>query len=243
MRRDVRGAGRGGCDGRALGVPSVHAVTTLQTASADGATAARSVASDLADASSERGADAIRERIREILESPQFAQRDDRFQRWLRDLLESIFGVHGSTASTLASVLVWTFLACAVVLLVVAVARAMPRRTPVEAEPVELARDERIGDLRRRARAAEAAGDLVLALRLYFTALVVALGERGDLDYRDAWTNRELLERGQPGPRATALLEPLVPALDRHSFGGEPATRDDVARLAALLDQVGGARA
>lgn len=196
-------------------------------------------------ASTDRDAHAVRERIQEILGNPQFGARDDWLQRWIGEFLESLLGIDPQAASAVTSVLVWTFLTCSLVVLVLAVMRALrSRAAPASEDPASSsAREERVAVLRERARAAEKAGDLVLALRLYFTALVVALGEHGDLEYRDAWTNRELLERGKPGPRADALLRPLVPALDRHSFGGEPATRDDVARLAALLDSVGGARA
>jgi hypothetical protein len=81
-------------------------------------------------------------------------------------------------------------------------------------------------------------------MRLEFTALVVGLGQRGDLEYREAFTNRELLERGRPGAEAERMLRPLVPELDRKSFGGEPAAPGDVARIAALCDRwLGAARA
>ena len=92
--------------------------------------------------------------------------------------------------------------------------------------PEEVA--HRVAELRREARAAEGAGDWIRALRLYFFATVVGLGERGDLDYRDAWTNRELFERGQPSPETRERLGPLVSELDRHSFGGRPT---DAARV------------
>ena len=55
---------------------------------------------------------------------------------------------------------------------------------------------ERVLALRAAARTARAEGDVRLALRQLFLALFLGLGERGDLRYHDAWTNRELLRRG-----------------------------------------------
>jgi hypothetical protein len=104
-------------------------------------------------------------------------------------------------------------------------------------------RAHRVARLRAEARAADARGEHVLALRLEFTALVCGLGERGDLEYRDAFTNRELLERGRPGREAEALLRPLVPELDAKSFGGEPASHADFLALSALCDRLVGVSA
>jgi len=93
---------------------------------------------------------------------------------------------------------------------------------------------QRVQQLRRRAREARAAGDLPLALRLTFFALVVGLGRRGNLEYRDAWTNRELLARGRPSSDVSSLLSPLVEELDRKMFGHDETTEADVERLEAL---------
>lgn len=91
--------------------------------------------------------------------------------------------------------------------------------------------------LLEEARAARDAGDLVRALRLAFFALVVGLGRRGDLEYRDAWTNRELLERGAPSSEVRARLAPLVDELDAKGFGRQPTRREDVERLVALCER------
>ncbi|HZO10199.1 MAG TPA: DUF4129 domain-containing protein, partial [Myxococcota bacterium] len=84
---------------------------------------------------------------------------------------------------------------------------------------------------------AAARGDRVAALRLLFRALVLGLSQRGELEYRDAWTNRELLERGAPPRDVAPVLAALVPRLDAQSFGHEPAVAEDVERLAALCDR------
>jgi hypothetical protein len=95
----------------------------------------------------------------------------------------------------------------------------------------------RIRELLLDAAAARSAGHLKRALRLYFFALLVGLGERGDLRYHDAWTNRELLHRGRPEPPVRELLEPLVGALEGKEFGREPVRDEDVEELRALCER------
>ncbi len=198
---------------------------------------------------------AVRTAIDEILGGPEFRSSESLFARiidWVGDLLSNLFpegALDKATLSGLAQALVWIVLAALVALVVWAIVRAEPWKRArnnlgdAAADP-EVERAQRVADLRSRARAANARGEHVLALRLEFTALVVGLGERGDLEYRDAFTNRELLERGKPGRDAEALLRPIVPALDRKSFGGEPATSDDFDRLSSLCDRLlAGARA
>lgn len=115
-------------------------------------------------------------------------------------------------------------------------ARRARRRGPTDEEALRLA--QRVVELRERAAAAQRAGELTLALRLYFFALVVGLGEQGELAYNDAWTNRELLDRGEPGTEVAQLLRPLVGELDAHSFGRVPTGPAEVARFAALCERL-----
>jgi len=91
--------------------------------------------------------------------------------------------------------------------------------------------------LRRQARAAREAGDRRRALRLSLFALGVGRGARGNLLYRDAWTNRELLRRGEPGRETRLLLSPLVDELEAKDFGREPTTDADLDRLESLCDE------
>lgn len=183
----------------------------------------------------------VRERVEEILARPEFRRASGRdwiedVIGWLADLFD--FAPREETLSLfLGAVEVLLVLLAGALLfwLLLHLGREMRRaRGAVPTEARDLARARRVDALRREARAAEGRGDGIEALRLYFFALVVGLGERGDLEYRDAWTNRELLERGDPSPRVEQQLAPLVAALDAHSFGRVPAGERDVRRFSDL---------
>jgi hypothetical protein len=105
------------------------------------------------------------------------------------------------------------------------------------------ARRRRVQELRERARAAEAAGDLALALRLELFAIVVALGENGELEFRPAWTNRELCARGNPAPVLAERLLGVLDELDPLTWGPETAQPADLARLRALATELGAGEA
>ena len=187
----------------------------------------------------------VRETIDRILAEKEFrpkrglgawiAEQFENLVRWI----EKLFGFHGEGSAR--AVLV-TFLILAAVLLGWAFARSLARRRPVSAalEPARTAdrRAATVAALRAAAREAAARGDHLAALRLAFRALVVGLSERGELAYRDAWTNRELLDRGAPRREVLPLLAALVPRLDAQSFGREPATPEDFARIDALCDRL-----
>lgn len=195
-------------------------------------------------------AEKVRATIDEILSRPEFQEQSAFFQHWLdnvvdwvKRVLSEFFGISLHSAGTLFAYLVYGGLGIALGWIVWRII-VLRRRRAATAESASAALDpqavrhERVVDLRRRARSARSAGENVLALRLYFTAMVIGLGERGDLEYRDAWTNRELLERGEPNAIAERALAPLVPPLDRKSFGGEVATDEDVRAMAGLVDDL-----
>ena len=115
------------------------------------------------------------------------------------------------------------------------VADALRRAGPgVPGEPSGAPVAERVRELRLAADRARAAGEYRLALRHQLFALILGLGGRGDLEYRDGWTNRELLRRGRPSDAASRLLAPLVDELEAKEFGDEPVLVQDVERLEAL---------
>lgn len=191
----------------------------------------------------------VRERIDEILSRTEFGGRQSALSKWFSDLFEKIldaigdlFGISSASAGTAVVVIAYVALAVALVWIAWRIVRARgsarSRATEIrELDPVE-ARRARVADLRRAARKAHEAANYVLALRLYFTALVVGLGEKGDLEYRDAWTNRELLERGEPSEKIERTLSPLVRDLDAKSFGGMVAVDSDVAAMSRVVDDL-----
>ena len=192
----------------------------------------------------------VRAAIDEILAGSEFQQGTSWLDRalhaigeWLSELFPGLAS-NGGLFVEAARILVWIVLIAVAVFLGWIVARALLHLRPAAASVSGPSADReddralRVARLRREARGALSRGEHVLALRLEFTALVVGLGERGDLEYRDAYTNRELLERGKPGAEAERVLRPIVPELDRKSFGGEPADAGDFARLSALCDRL-----
>jgi hypothetical protein len=200
-------------------------------------------------------ASAVRTALERVFARPEFQperhplrDRIDRIVRAIIGWIRDFFGISGETADRIFAGLFRAFIALIVVALVVWLVRGTLRAvrrgslSDGDSAPTPDARGARVAELRERARAAEERGEHALAMRLFFWALVVGLGERGGLEYRDAWTNRELLERGAPAPNVARVLKPLVPELDRKVFGGERADSGDVARLAHLCDEMLGAR-
>lgn len=196
---------------------------------------------------------AVQEGIRDVLARPEFrghAEEDSWLRRALHRLGEFLGDLLGVGAADGGEIALW--IACLVLIALLAwlvvrlvrdrTARGVPPPPPPPPDP-EVLRRRRVRDLRARARDAESRGDLVAALRLDFTALVVGLGEKGDLEYRDAWTNSELCRRGEPKPAVAATLVPLAERLDKKSFGGEPTSPEDVRELAGVVDQHLGAAA
>ena len=166
----------------------------------------------------------------------------DDFFKWLAELLDGLFGglgLGGASPDVIATLVYGSlFLVAMGLLFLLGSALLRARRQGTE----DLGLDEiralrlrkRVDELMAGARRAHADGDLLLALRLYFFALVVGLGDQGELAYNDAWTNRELLERGDPSPQVTRELRPLVGELDSMSFGERPIREDDVAQFEGL---------
>lgn len=151
---------------------------------------------------------------------------------WLRSLLEDS-GLDGDTVYWLGVGL----LAVLTVLLVLRLALRSSRADRTRRSVPELLRSRRIQELLEEAATADSQGDLRLALRLYFQALVVGLGESGELDYRAAWTLREIMERGQPRPNVRRLLEEVLAQVEPRSFGATPTDRGDVDQLRDLCAQ------
>ena len=183
-------------------------------------------------------AERVRAELAEILARSELRQRESLLERlidWLAPHLKS------DQVQAVGDVLLALFVAAAVVGVLLVLRRAwLTFRAPglEEEEAAEAdARDARarVRELAAAASAARTRGDLRLALRLLFQALLLALGGRGDLELRPAWTNRELLRRGKPARATRALLEPLVRELEPKEFGSAPVDAADVERLETLL--------
>ena len=195
----------------------------------------------------------VRERIDAILARDEFGERHAgpgswiaervwEFLRWLGHL----FGFESANVANVFVVGFYVLIGLVVATLLYVIVRGILRLRRAAAAPTsgafvdedEEALRARVLRLRHEARAAAARGEHALALRLSFWALVMGLSERGDLEYRDAWTNRELVQRGKPRADVRARLAPLVPELDAKSFGHVEATSDDCARLERLCDEL-----
>jgi len=180
----------------------------------------------------------VRDELADILAQSELRQRESLLERlidWLAPHLRT------DEVRFVGDVLQALFVAAAALALLLFVRRAwLTLRAPgLEEEGTAAAEArsarERVRELVTAARAARAAGDLRLGLRLLFQALLFALGGRGDLELCAAWTNRELLRRGKTSREMRALLEPLVRELEPKEFGSAPVSAADLERLEALL--------
>lgn len=187
--------------------------------------------------------------VEEVLRDPRFQRGESLFARWWREIvewLEGLFGAAPEGTGEFVGTLAYVGLIVAVVVAVGLLVWMMIRLRdggdgpPVLTTPQQALAAKvllRVEELRARAREAELRGELLTAMRLYFFALVVGLGEQGDLEYREAWTNRELFVRGKPTPDVAATLQPVLGELDEKSFGEREVLPADVAVFAGLLDR------
>ncbi len=191
-------------------------------------------------------AETIERTLAEVLELREFHPEEStaetllgKFFTWLGELFSSLMESGGAGGADVIEVVVAILGAALVVWILWRVLMLRRSRGPALAQiQAEEVRARRVEELRSSAREAEQAGEWTRALRLHFFALVVALGERGEIDYRDAWTSRELLERGEPSKSVRVALAPLLSELDEHSFGRRPTDFDEVRRFSELCDRL-----
>lgn len=148
------------------------------------------------------------------------------FLEWLDGLL-SEFGYDNA-----GDVLMFGVVAVLVIALAIVIWRvARQARWTRQSDGKAVERRRRAQELYASSREALAQGDIHLATRLALFALVVALGEGGELTFRAAWTDRELLERGRPKEAVLARLTSLVDELEPRLFGREPVREADLSRV------------
>ncbi|MEM7309897.1 MAG: hypothetical protein AAF682_24695 [Planctomycetota bacterium] len=186
-------------------------------------------------------ADEVREALDRVLSRRDFDSEPSMLSRLLDWMFEHLLPDLGpGTGAVLEQVLLAlggiALLVLLVLLVRLLVLRARLRRRGAE-DPARTLVRTRVSELRSLAAAARRDGDDALALRYLLFALVVGLGQRGDLRYRDSWTNRELMERGEPSKDVRALLSPLIAELEAKEFGREPVLPADVERLEALCER------
>lgn len=191
----------------------------------------------------------VEQTLREVFARPEFHEEPGLLERFLEEFFDWLGDLFGQSSpdveglTTGAEVLLWIVVVVGVIglcwmLFTIGAPRLRSWRSSRRAQQASAELERRVSLLRRSAREAESKGDWRLALRLHFFAAVVGLGELGSLDYRDAWTNRELLERGEPSRAVRARLAPLMLELDEYSFGLRPTGPEDVRRFSELCDEL-----
>lgn len=192
-----------------------------------------------------REAEEVRRALERVLESSELrrAAAMRRVARAIEEFFESLLAPFGLAGGDL----VWLVALVLALALVWILARALwrRRRAPSRAAAeVASRREARLAELVAQAEQAFARGEHALALRAWICALLVGLGERGELDYRDAWTLRELVERGRPREDLRAHLAPWVEQIDAASFGGRAVGPAEAARARSFVETfLGGERA
>lgn len=109
--------------------------------------------------------------------------------------------------------------------------------TDKDEESMEKQRLAWIAEQLQLGREAHRAGDLALALRAFWAALVTGLGRGDELVFRPAWTCREMLARSPGDGPDAQLLGRLLERVERLEFGDQHIEASDVEQLASLCDE------
>lgn len=184
-----------------------------------------------------RPAERVAEELERVLARAEFHEQESLLEQFF-DWLGAHVGGEGM-AGELQGVVITVLLIGLVALILLALRRSARARRGFEAvgsaPAASASLATRLFGLQEAAQRARTAGDARLALRLLFEALLLALGGRGDLEFRPAWTNRELVRRGRHAPGARVLLDQLVRELEPKEFGSARVEPGDLARLDELL--------
>ena len=178
-------------------------------------------------------------RYRDVPELPSWL---DRFGDWL----DNLFGDWGldSGSQTLAIVMAALLGAGLLTWMGWVLWKSRKRGAEVAAQQAEedpaAVRERWVREQLERGLAAEQSGDWPLALRSYWAALVVGLGQSRLLAFRPGWTCREMLQRSA-GSRATGTSQgasrevaALLPRVEAMEFGDRPVGPAEVGEVAGL---------
>lgn len=188
-------------------------------------------------------ADDVRAAADRVFARPEFRPSEPGPVNWLLRQLGDFFRWLGTLYDG-SPLLFWTLLVgCLVLLVLMLVLIGFQLRT-VFAGGGRRAEADRAERVRRSAEyAAEAdrraaAGDFTEAVRYLFLSLVYRFDERGRVNFRTAYTNREYL--GLLADRATVQgpLRLLVDTLDDHWYGQRPCDRPQYDRCRAVYDRL-----
>lgn len=150
--------------------------------------------------------------------------------RWLAENSAWLFGSAAVVGALTIALLIWRALA--------RFEGARRSADPGAGDVSQAKVQQRFEDLCAAARAARERGDRRTALRMWFLAALVALSRRGDLEFREAWTNHELVDRGAHSAGLRERLAPIVDELDRLIYGGDAIEDAHLDRLERLCESV-----
>ncbi len=178
--------------------------------------------------------DQVRETARRILQDAAFREAaPSPVQRGIERVLEMVGDLIGRALTTVgaSTVTAWVIVALSVLLLLAAFwrwSRGVRLDGAVAEEPADTA-GRTSGEWTRSSRAAEQAGDLDVALRHRYLAIVAELEERGVIEPVPGRTIRELdaalAEQGSP---LAAPVADVGVRVDRVAYAGSRARPEDV---------------
>ncbi len=147
---------------------------------------------------------------------------------------QAALAVDAAPLADFLQLLTWLLVAVAAVLLVTMVVQSVRARRAGRTGPSPASGPADRDDPAAReltapeaARAAAARGDFGEALRLLLGEVLGRFGRRAGGGWPEAWTSRQCLRRIPAGEPGREPLAGLVAAVERHHFGGRPASAAD----------------
>jgi hypothetical protein len=210
-------------------------------------------AATILDGREPHGSAAERKHLHEILGRPEFQKPDEpmlarlirQVKEYLADVLANLGGITGgdSTGSVIRALLVPVFIVIIAVLIRIAWRRwrekpATPKRQRLHVLGEEIEEGISAADLIGMARALAASGDYRTAIRRLFVALLYELGDRGLLELRDDYTNREYLRGLRTSGTAKAAFVGMTGTFEAVWYGQSAADQAVYERFEAEFQTV-----